>query len=996
MLHNTLHPKLVNRPNRCGRWLGGPVALALAGWMLASGLERASANPPTLQIEPSSPGKVSLSLAGPETNSLWQLEFSTDLQNWTTLRDWTKQAGLEGTPLQWEDPAPSGPVRFYRTRSVSTNWDAPVRVWGVAMLVEPLVGATVTVQDLEGNLLAQQANATSDFGVFDLTVPALPSAFQLLIQGGTSGNQIFTGTLRRTVANYQGQDYLVVNPVSTLMALYQGLHPGLAPAQAQADVNRYLMAPAGEDVVSELSYSDWRYFNPNFYAAEAADAGGFDAFTAQLATAITPGTTNCFVPLQGTEASFFLKFLKNGFKHVASAAFDSLLDKGMDSLLGLIFGSEQAETMEKLQQIKDQIGEVQSQLGEVSVNVRQIQNDLYNISGVLKLIQWDHAIGMIYDPACAIEGTHEQYHSLALDAQSNPTNSFVLQDANNYASVSGPILNASSGVYKSMSLMNDVITGGGTLGGTPLLEMRVTNLTANLTVTVDNRWQAYLALQDFYANLLGVQLKGLDLVVQAYNGKGQTNSANSYLVSFYTTSLVPQAQLFEHTVEEVVLMYNDTRWAEFRPEPGSSLMLVPAYQFVDALRNAYRVNTNGLAGTNDVTMITVALGYNGAPPTLDSVTLTNTTTGQLLVVPYEATTSVTTDSGPLSLLRFHLEEIPSGIYRLALVGTNAAANLIPKAYASTETIVDAQDTNRLYGALCIPTWMPFDSQIGQSGARSYSLVAPPNGVTITNWLALTFTGPSTNDLTRVQQWDKTGWDSQKWLPTRDWSHPPYEVWTWRNKYSAGLWTDDGASRSATVNCFWWKKYGFSDNAWSRIGADFILSVVAHNSLNGMAISVETGSNAGPYGWWQEEDAGGGYKYLKNTGSGKYLEVADATTKQEAHLQALFWVATDNQKWMFVYADDGYYAIVNTFGNMVMDLWGGNGAEGAEIKSFPWCTTTNQMWRIDPLGGGFYRLINRGTGKAVSMEGASIQDGARAGSWSWNNGPQQRWQLIRAN
>ncbi len=952
---------------------------------------------PTLDARPAPGGGVRLTLSNPATNVLWQLQFSTDLRNWTTIRGWTQNSGPDGAVLEWTNSTASGPVRFYCAVAVPTNWDAPTRVWGMAAGADPLAAATVSVLDLDGNLLFQEPDATSASGGFDVSVRGLPSAFVVLVSGGFFGRTPFAGTLERAVAKYDGQAYLVVNPVSTLLAAYQRLHPGLALDQAEAAVNQYLMAPPGEDLVDELSYGDYQYFDPGFYMAQAAGAGGFDAFTAQVAGGIQPGASLSFAPLKGFLFDAVLDFAKWGVKEVASGAAGA----AGGSIFSMIFGSEHAETMLALADIKNQIAQVQEQLGKVYNTVVQIQQDLSNVSAQLHIMQWDEAIRAIYDPVTSIDSTFSQFWRKAQDAELSPTNASVQSYARDMTGNLGPILHPTTGIYKYMELLNNNILG--LYGGTPLLEMRATNLEANVDVNVSTRGPSYVALRDFFAQLMGEETKGLSLVVQAYDGQGATNTANIYLAAFYTNNLAPQARLFERTVEEVVLRHLDTRWAEFLPEAGSSEMLAPAYEFADNLLNSYRVSVqNGSysLATNDVTMLTVAIGYAGAPPSVDSVTLADTGTGQELVVPYEATVTVSADGGQLSLLRFHVENAPSGTYHLVKVGANLAAGRFSSIYANETVTVDANDPNTLYGVLCIPAWAPLASEFGKAIVQAYEISAPYSGN------ALEFAGASSVEGARVQQWDKTGLDNQKWYPEGGPSVVfGLRTYAWKNKYSGEYLTatsflDSGSGLPVVQHRFQYSSESLQYWLWT--GNSFM---VTHSSgvqtrqylsmsgnMAGAAAIQDRLTGPGVWGW---EDAGAGYMYLRNKGSGKYLEVAGPSTEAEAHLQAMTWSGAANQKWFFVYAGDGYYAIANTYANTVMDLWAGNGEDGAPIKSNTWLNH-NQLWRIDPLGDGSCRIISNTVGKAVTVEGASIQDGAQAYSWTWNGSSNQKWLLTPVN
>ena len=160
-----------------------------------------------------------------------------------------------------------------------------LRIW--VFTDAPVVGADVgvSVRGSEDRPEAEFKAATNDQGVFPAYVHS-HHYFRVTISGGTIGGGAFSGWLSADVAlTDPAHQFVVVNPVTTLVSLVLDARPELRLDGAEARVRRFLELPDNYSLGLALRQSSL-YASPFFSSAlfmrEAQAAGGLGAFEQQL------------------------------------------------------------------------------------------------------------------------------------------------------------------------------------------------------------------------------------------------------------------------------------------------------------------------------------------------------------------------------------------------------------------------------------------------------------------------------------------------------------------------------------------------------------------------------------------------------------------------------------------------------------------------------------------------------------------------------------------
>jgi hypothetical protein len=161
---------------------------------------------------------------------------------------------------------------------------------GIAMLDEPVVGATVSVEDTDGKTVYREVDETHSNGSFLLNSPVdLLGDFDIVVTGGTlgEGGPAMTETLRAEVRNHNPKQYAfyLVDPISSLVAKFRRAKAGRTNEQAVAAVWEYLDLPSSADAVND-TYFTTRYFHRGAFMQAARDAGGFQSYLNYLSEQI--------------------------------------------------------------------------------------------------------------------------------------------------------------------------------------------------------------------------------------------------------------------------------------------------------------------------------------------------------------------------------------------------------------------------------------------------------------------------------------------------------------------------------------------------------------------------------------------------------------------------------------------------------------------------------------------------------------------------------------
>jgi len=216
-------------------------------------------------------------------------------------------------------------------------------VSGRVVATDKLVGATISIQSLDGTQIRRVENATGTEGLYDIPrreeplpcwwvfdgagspwdisrqgallpcMPAfdprtgllyaqrgvLPSRFVLVVTGGTTPDgRRFEGRLERVVSLYEAGETYDVNGLTTLVAEYFRAHPSVSYADTVEAVGRYLDIPDARtfaDVSSDILRAGAWFSEELFW--EAVTTKGLDEVVAEALDGIEKGETSSFADL---------------------------------------------------------------------------------------------------------------------------------------------------------------------------------------------------------------------------------------------------------------------------------------------------------------------------------------------------------------------------------------------------------------------------------------------------------------------------------------------------------------------------------------------------------------------------------------------------------------------------------------------------------------------------------------------------------------------------
>jgi len=454
-------------------------------------------------------------------------------------------------------------------------------VYGKVHLDKPVVGATVSIYDMDGTMISEEKDATYKTGSFFEKAAwgvgswdgAIPNDFKIVATGGLLGDEPFLGTMVRIVQNYNEERenwaFYDLNAITTLIAVYLDKHPEVNYAEAEEVVQQFLDVPANLTMAEVISHCDYYdvVFHHETFMFEASDYGGFDAFIDSLVDEIDSGLKH---PFKGTSPGiwslvfgFVGKALLNGLIHHGEG-------KALDWIMSFL-GSGEDESQRNLDEITEKLDQVLSTLNEIKQEIEEMKHMIQELSNALNKLETElkkyiMALGSL-DPIAKIEETFDELRDMAdCEYVSNATLMNFRND----------ILSTTQGIKYAMALLHKLITGHEDPIQDGLLEIFTKSMLDEISWKNPLSWcqyhfvNYYEALETYFLKLLLVQLKGQDLVLEAHLYQNETEMANKYLVNHIQPRIKAQVEIFINCVEYLVFNGHPSFTAEvpnFSPLP---------------------------------------------------------------------------------------------------------------------------------------------------------------------------------------------------------------------------------------------------------------------------------------------------------------------------------------------------------------------------------------------------------------------------------------------
>ncbi|MFC1994318.1 RICIN domain-containing protein [Chloroflexota bacterium] len=862
-------------------------------------------------------------------------------------------------------------ITSFANYACSSNPSVPPSIIrGFVVLDEPIASATISIYDPEGNEIFTEKEATSENGAFDIAVQSLPENFKITATKGTLEGEPFTEEVINEVQGYDTEvlSLYILNPISTLIALYWNQHPGIEYSHVEVLVREFLEVHPDIHVVNSIDLNT-SYFSPLAFMAEADRAGGFHAYIAELVNKLDSGETQAFRPLQaGPVETVASSFLNSALKDIASGVFQWVGGKGSEFLFDLIIGSDEytQEDMKNKLELMDQ------KLDKIASDIEFIKGAMDRLGAKLDLLAWNNAVRPMMEKAQVIETTYKKITDMTeaakRDAASDETNMSDIDKENakkarearkktveNYSESDGDILSTSSGVFYAMDIVHNHIMGWG--GATPILE-EVYKQTRN-KLSDGNKVNCYNYFADYFANLLGIQIKGVHLIVNAYAGADLQGEAEKYVSDFYEKKLVPQVNLFLSLVETLVWENDDAKWSEVIL--GQEFYIFEeADKLVDSLLGSYSIENGELKIGEDKGAITVRVRYPASAP-FDTIRFKINGTENSDPIKGEKVTGYHGTS--YNVHRYKFIPPKEGVYSLDTTGHEA----ILHDYGEEEIQITSGEK---YGYLGVYAWAP-------SSDNYYQITSVNSGKCIDS------SGYADGD--NIHQWTYFGFQNQQWV----FEHVGGGYYRIVNRYSEKVLDVLSYSKEDKANVIQWHWHDTDNEKWRlhllQGGKYKIINKNSGKVLDVLSYSKINGGNIIQYHWqntnnqkWQIEVATHPsitVKIVPKFGNDNVLDARWAGG-QGATVQVTKSNNTNAQKWQLKYLGNAsvWYRLTpkhNT--SMCVDVAYESKDSDADIHLWTYLKHDNQKWTFRPVGNGYYKIVNKNSGKCMTtIKGAVFQ------------------------
>jgi len=164
--------------------------------------------------------------------------------------------------------------------------------------------------------------------------------------------------------------------------------------------------------------------------------------------------------------------------------------------------------------------------------------------------------------------------------------------------------------------------------------------------------------------------------------------------------------------------------------------------------------------------------------------------------------------------------------------------------------------------------------------------------------------------------------------------------------------------------------------------------VENGSGSGSGGSDDTPNNTGSVDNVKKFDDG--WYYIKNTGSGKYLNVRNGVGANSQNVE----LGSSKQKWKISNnSDDGTVTFITEFGDYALDVSNGSGENNANIQIYSAYRGDAQKFYIKQTSqSNVYAIVSKASNgeKGLDAEGRKTDDGTNILQWTNEEKPNQTW------
>ncbi|MFC1952135.1 RICIN domain-containing protein [Chloroflexota bacterium] len=675
-------------------------------------------------------------------------------------------------------------------------------------------------------------------------------------------------------------------------------------------------------------------------------------------------------PLGGAISSAGLDLLLGG---LAEGALSWAGGQACDFVFGLITGSAGKEGQE-LDDIKNKLDEMDEKLNDIKETVEKIEEKVDELTKDLERMEWNIATKILESDLTTIGETFKKVIRITQAAKKDPVK--YQDDVETLSLPDGEILNSTTGVVHAVGVIhNFMISQDG------LLELRLKNLSQGLNY--ENGADRYDAFAAFFTALLGWEIQGVELIVNAYAGQDKPDLAVSYLRDFYEDKLVLQVNLFSNLVEKMVWENNDMRWSEVILDPEPYIFPSADYLANTLLNSYYGDEEGNLKTGEDKGIITARIRYSDETTPLSSIQFINTSSNSEQIITLEAEEPTRTED-KYNVLVYKYESPPNGTYKLRTVDHPA----ILHDYGENEIVIT--DVNR-YGSIGIYAWAP--------SSDYYQIINRNSGLTIDA------TGKS--DRANIHQWIYYGFDNQLWK----FEHVDNGYYKITNKYSGKVLDVLSYSKDDKANVIQYTWNNTTNQRWRLHKIrDGHLVIINENSGKVLDIKDGTRGNGGNLQQYRRRDSGNQtfeiqianspatdagqlWKFIPKSKRDDRLDVRGGQGSGSV-IQTWKKNETLAQKWQLVWKEGAYYRLTPQCDKKTAASVRGNSKNwGAIIQTWTYEKgQSGQLWKFEPVGSGYYRIVNKNSGMVMEK----TNDAVHQLKWSDADKDMVKWEIIKTS
>lgn len=230
----------------------------------------------------------------------------------------------------------------------------------------------------------------------------------------------------------------------------------------------------------------------------------------------------------------------------------------------------------------------------------------------------------------------------------------------------------------------------------------------------------------------------------------------------------------------------------------------------------------------------------------------------------------------------------------------------------------------------------------------------------------------------------------------------YMGWSWKGNGETWAYLDLANSFDGSSLSDWGNTLFYGDNGISKT-AQTCTVFAGSSSSSGSSGSSSSGSSSGSSSSSDSKDYNtsglDGVYYIKNANSGKYLDVANASSSNGANVQQYQFNGCDAQKFKLVNDGNGYYSILTACSNYKsgVDVSGWGTSNGTNIQQWSYHGGDCQKFQFVKSGDAYIiKTKMSNCYSCLEVYAWSKTNGGNVNQWEYLGGKNQLWYLEKAS